>query len=222
MNKIKRKIEYLGLSYKREILTLLIFELSFLMIGIATSLFFKEILYGGICLGFCLVFFLLFLTRYNSKVQALEDSNLREFTTLFSYFKIYIKNGYSVYSALKEIRLFASPSLGKLLEDLVNEIDEDKTVQPFVKFSKNFHEIIVEEMMISIYQMIDDGEQSDSLRQFELIFDKFSEAIYQKNLRAKDSKLGTIGSAPLICSCFLIIILTVGIIGILGDLINGI
>ena len=42
-------------------------------------------------------------------------------THLFSYFKIYIKNGYSVYSALKEIRLFASPSLGKLLEDLVNE-----------------------------------------------------------------------------------------------------
>ena len=70
--------------------------------------------------------------------------------------------------------------------------------------------------------MVDDGEQSNYLVQFELIFDKFSDSIYQKNLRAKDSRLGTLGSAPLICSCFLIIILTVGIISILGELINGI
>ena len=222
MRKLKSKILYLGLSYKKEILTLLICELTFLIFGVVSFVILKQPIYLLIGLGLDLIFYLTFLTRYNSKIQTLDELNLREFSTLFSYFKIYLKNGYSVYGALKEIRLFANPSLGSLLDTLIEEIDEDKTVQPFVKFARHFNEIIIEEMMISIYQMIDDGEQSEYLTQFELIFDKFSDSIYQKNLRAKDSKLGTLSSAPLICSCFLIIILTLGIIGILGELINGI
>lgn len=148
--------------------------------------------------------------------------NLQEFSNLFGYFKIYIRNGYSVYSALKEIKSFANPSLKYMLDQLTSEIDKDKTIQPFVNFAKKFNEIIVEEMMISIYQLIDDGGSSDNLIQFEMIFDKFSELLHQKELRAKDSKLGALSSTPLFGSCFLMIVLTIGIISIIGELINGI
>ena len=222
IKKLKAQMLKLGLNPKKELLTLLIGNISLIAIGVAIYFIFKQILYSGICLGVALVYDLVFLSRYSKQIDGKNVQNLQEFATLFGYFRIFIHNGYSVYSALKELLNFANPDLKKLLEKLISEIDEDKTVQPFINFAHEFNEIIIEEMMISIYQLIDDGETSDYLMQFELIFDKFSDLLYQRYLRDKDSKLGTIGSTPLIGSCYLIIVLTIGIISIIGDLINGI
>ena len=222
MKKLKEKMLILGLNPKKEFLVVLISNLVLLVAGILLYVFLKDILYPVACGFLMLVFDLVFLTRYSKLINNKNTENLREFAALFGYFRIYLRNGFSVYSALKEITSFANEDLKKDLQTLISEIDEDKSVQPFVKFSKKFNEIIVEEMMISIFQMVDDGESSDYLHQFELIFDKFSNLLYEKYLRTKNNRLGTLSSMPLIGACFLIIVLTIGVIGILGELINGI
>ena len=219
---LKAKMLKLGLSPKKEFLTLIISDVILLLASVALLLVTKTIIYSLFGVGIIMIFDLLFLTRYSRKIEAKNIENLQEFATLFGYFRIFIHNGYSVYSALKELLIFANDDLKALLQKLLSDIDNDKSVQPFIEFSKAFDEIIVEEMMISIYQLVDDGETSDYLMQFELIFDKFSDLLYQRYLRSKDSKLGAIGSSALIGSCFLIIVLTIGIINIIGELINGI
>ena len=222
MKKLKEKMLILGLNPKREFLIVLITDLVLILAGVLTFIFLKQLLYLASCLGVAFIFDLLFLTRYSKQISNKNTENLQEFAVLFGYFRIYLHNGFSVYSALKELLNFANQSLKKDLEELISEIDSDKTIQPFVKFGKKFNEIIVEEMMISIYQMIDDGENSDYLYQFELIFDKFSDLLYEKYLRAKNSKLGTLSNAPLLGASFLVVILTIGVISILGEVINGI
>ena len=222
MKNLKAKMLLLGLNPKKEFLFILIADLSLVIAGILLFIFLKQITYVAMCVGLLFVFDMLYLSRYSKQINEQNTRNLQEFATLFGYFRIYIHNGFSVYSALKEITVFANPNLKKLLEELIKEIDDDKSVQPFVKFAKEFNEIIVEEMMISIYQMIDDGESSSYLSQFDLIFDKFSDILYNKNLQKKNSKLGTIASTALLGSSFLIIVLTIGIISIIGEVINGI
>ena len=222
MKKLKEKMLLLGLNPKREFLIVLIADLVLILAAVLTFIFLKQVLYLASLLAMAFIFDLLFLTRYSKQIFNKNTENLQEFAILFGYFRIYIHNGFSVYSALKEITSFANPILKKDLQELISEIDSDKTVQPFIKFGKKFNEIIVEEMMISIYQMIDDGENSDYLVQFELIFDKFSDLLYEKYLRAKNSKLGTLSNAPLIGASFLVIVLTIGVISILGEVINGI
>ena len=222
MRKLKEKMLFLGLNPKKEFLIILIADLSFLAIGLTLFFLLKELIYGVTFVGVIFIFDLAFLSRYSRQINDINTKNLQEFSVIFGYFRIFIRNGYSVYSALKEIVNFANPRLKKFLEELITEIDEDKTVQPFVKFAKRFNEIIVEEMMISIYQMIDDGQTSDYLVQFELIFDKFSDLLYQKYLKNKDSRLATIASSSLIGSSYLMIVLTIGIVSIIGEVINGI
>ena len=222
MKKLKEKMLILGLNPKREFLIVLITDLVLILAGVLTFIFLKQLLYLASCLGVAFIFDLLFLTRYSKQISNKNTENLREFAVLFGYFRIYLHNGFSVYSALKELLGFANQTLKKDLEELISDIDSDKSVQPFIKFGKKFNEIIVEEMMISIYQMIDDGENSDYLYQFELIFDKFSDLLYEKYLRAKNSKLGTLSNAPLLGASFLVVILTIGVISILGEVINGI
>lgn len=221
MKNLKNKMIRLGLNPLHQFLFLIFGVVLILGLTIAAVIFTKKPAFAAFGAGFAGVFVLLYLSRYNKKIEKITANNLEEFANLFGYFRIYIRNGFSVYAALKEITLFANPDLRELLEQLIADIDNDKTVQPYVKFAKNFNDIIVEEMMISIYQMVDDGEQSDYLQQFELIFDKFSDLLYQKDLRNKDRKLGTLSSSPLIGSCYLVLVLTVGVIGIVGDLING-
>jgi hypothetical protein len=222
MKKLIEKMTFLGYKPKKEFTTVLLVDAFFLVAGGLLYFFLKDLLYVAACGSLLLIFDLLFLTRYSKMINDKNTENLREFATLFGYFRIYLHNGYSVYSALKELLLFANPTLKSYLTELLNEIDQDKTVQPFVKFGKRFNEIIVEEMMISIYQMIDDGESSEYLTQFELIFDKFSDLLYEKYLRSKNSKLGALSSAPLVGACFLMIVLTIGVISILGEFINGV
>lgn len=221
MKNLFDKMNKLGYSAKKEISKFFIIEAVVVVIAVLAFVLLNEITITIVGSIFALVFGFLYFSRYTNKIEQINKKNIEDFSNLFSYFRIYIHNGFSVYSALKEIMLFASPELRELLEILIRDIDNDKTVQPFVKFARNFNEIIVEEMMISIYQMIDDGEQSEYLQQFELIFDKFSEVMYQKSLRSKDSKLGTLSSAPLVGSCFLIIALTIGIMSVIGGMING-
>ena len=150
-----------------------------------------------------------------------KQDNLIEFVSLFTFFKIYIKNGFGVYSSLKEISSFANSSLKGDIEKLLQDIDEDKTITPFINFAHNFDELIVEEMMISIYQMVDDGSDSNYLLQFELIFDKFSDLLHSGQLSSKDKSLSSLTSSALIGSAYLIIVITVGVITLLGDMING-
>ena len=160
MKKLKEKMLFLGLNPKKEFLIILIADLSFLAIGLTLFFLLKELIYGVTFVGVIFIFDLAFLSRYSRQINDINTKNLQEFSVIFGYFRIFIRNGYSVYSALKEIVNFANPRLKNFLEELITEIDEDKTVQPFVKFAKRFNEIIVEEMMISIYQMIDDGQTS--------------------------------------------------------------
>jgi hypothetical protein len=222
MKKLKEKMLILGLNPKREFLIVLISDLVLILAAVLTFIFLKQIIYLATCLAMAFVFDLIFLTRYSKAISNKNTENLQEFAVLFGYFRIYIHNGFSVYSGLKELIGFANPTLKKDLTELISDIDSDKSVQPFIKFGKKFNEIIVEEMMISIYQMTDDGENSDYLVQFELIFDKFSDLLYEKYLRAKNSKLSTLSNAPLIGASFLVIVLTIGVISILGEVINGI
>ena len=77
-------------------------------------------------------------------------------------------------------------------------------------------------MMVSIYQMIDDGSNSAYLSQFELIFDKFSTILHESELQNKDRKLASMSYGPLIGSAFLIILITVGIVSVIGGMLNGI
>lgn len=222
MKKLIAKMNRLGLSPKKEFIIFGVINLLILVISIIGKILLKNTVFLLIGPGIAVVFSILYLSRYQNEINKINSNNLLEFSDLFSFFRIYIKNGSNVYNALKEISYFANENLKGLLAKLLEEIDGDKSVQPFINFSREFNEIIIEELMISIYQMIDEGEQSNYLVQFEFIFDKFSENLIAKQLKKKDSKLGTLSSSALIGSCFLIVVIAIGIVGVIGDLTNGI
>lgn len=221
MNKLKDKIIKLNLSLNKEIVRYVIITVTLIAIFVAMSLLLKNYLILIMLGGVMIVFTYFYFSRYKTIEKKRRQENLTEFANLFTFFRIYLKNGFGVYTSLREITTFASPSLKELLEKLIQDIDVDKSITPFIEFSHNFDELIVEEMMISIYQIIEDGSDSNYLTQFELIFDKFSDILHHNEIVLKDKSLGTLTSSAIIGSAYLIIIITVGVINLLEAMFNG-
>ena len=221
MNKLKERLIALNISFSKEIVRyvaiVVVLLTGFVVAALLTKTYYLFIVMAMIIIAFSYLYF----SRYKSMEKRQRQDNLMEFVNLFTFFKMYLKNGFGVYSSLKEMANFANPSLREMLEKLLSQIDEDKSITPFINFAHNFNELIVEEMMISIYQMIDDGSDSNYLIQFELIFDKLSDLLYSGQLKNKDKGLANIATSSLIGSAYLIITITMGVVTLLGDMING-
>ena len=106
------------------------------------------------------------------------------------------------------------------IETLINEIDKDKTVQPFVNFANNFTNIATQSLMLSIYQMVDQGESAEQLSHFNLLFDEVSKNRNKEMVEQKDKSLSNMAVFPLIGAGLITVSLTISILMILGDLIN--
>ncbi len=220
MKKLKSRMINLGLSPKKEMSTGLLISLFFIGLGVASLFLVETYLYLGISIVVMLIFNIFYFTRYSSMEKTQADQAKQDFVSLFTFFKIYLHNGYSVYTALKEIQSFADKQLAMFLSELIHDIDEDKSITPFIRFGRKFNDLIIEEMMISIYQMIDDGSNPSHLSQFDLIFGKISDLTYQKELNKKRNGLASMSTFPLVGSGVLIIMVTIGIITVMEEMIN--
>lgn len=220
MKNFKKTLNFLSLDYKKEI-TKIVF-LSILLICLNTLLFIfnKTIAVNIIALVGSITLLYLYASRYSSLKKQLMKERENEFISIISYFKIFISNNLNVYNSLEALLPYCSYWMKEEVEKLLRNIDEDKSVQPFVDFGKVFNNTVIENVMISIYQMIDEGENMHSLSQFSLLFNEFSknndEEAYEKKIKSLDS----MNTFPLIGAGVITIILTFGLFSIIGDLIN--
>ena len=220
MSKLRARIVSLGLSVSKEITTAIIVNIVIVLFGAILYFLQQNVVYFVISGVLLIVFNFLYFTRYKRYEDAQKTATKSEFVMIFTFFKIYLHNGYSVYSAFKEIRHFAEKDLLSRIVDLLKEIDEDKSVQPFVRFGRKFNDLMIEEMMISLYQMIDDGSNTTSLTQFDLIFDKIREEECRRELDKKRSRLASMSAMPLVGSGLLIIMVTFGVITVMEEMIS--
>ena len=104
-------------------------------------------------LSVTLFVFLYFTNKSKAKIE-LEKTHEYEFVDIINYFEMFLSNNMNIYQAFKEVTPYASPWMSNKIERLLEEIDEDKTVRPFINFSKNFKSAVIENVMISIYQWL--------------------------------------------------------------------
>ena len=219
-NKFKDTIEFVGLSYKKEIVIILAINVIFLLSAIAIYIFFKNIIYSVfIIVALSMLDYFLF-SRYNDKKKTILKNRENELVSIISYFDVYIRNNKNVYQSFNQLIPYCSNYMKEKIEDLLKEIDEDKSIQPFVNFAGNFQNLSMLSLMISIYQMVDQGESAEQLTHFNVIFDEISRNRQQEMIAQKDKALSGMSTFPLIGAGMITVALTISILTILGDLIN--
>ena len=219
-NSLKETIEFVGLSYTKEMLKIIVLNL--LVLGSVALIYFllNNVVFSIFVLIALIVIDYFLLSRFNDKKKALLKSRENELIAIISYFEVYVQNKNNVYQSFNMLIPYCSPWMKDKIEVLLKEIDEDKTVQPFVNFASNFHQLSTHSLMLSIYQMVDQGENTHQLKQFDVIFTELARNRNREMMEQKSNSLANMSTFPLIGAGLITITLTMSILSILGDLIN--
>jgi len=219
-SKLQETIDFVGLSYKKEISKIILINVAFFLAIASIVIFLKNMIFTIIALlGLAFLDYFL-LTRYNDKKQVILKQRENELVAVISYFEVYIQNNNNVYQSFAQLIPYCSPWMKDKIETLLAEIDIDKSIQPFINFANNFQQLSSHSLMLSIYQMVDQGENSNQFLQFNVIFDELARNRNKEQIEQKEKSLTNMSTFPLIGAGLITINLTISILSILGDLIN--
>ena len=216
----KDRLSSLGLSYQKELLIISLILVLSIAIFLVIFLFLKEIYVALIALAFGGVLLYLYTSRYKSLERKKEKDNVDELISLLAYFEIFISNGHNVYTSFKMLLPYSSQYLQDAISSLLNQIDVDKTVGPYITFASKFNNRVIDSLMLSIYQMVDNGENVSELTEFDLLFNNIKNKQQEEQIDSYNKSLDSMNSFPLIGAGAITIILSISIISIIGDYIN--
>lgn len=213
-------LNYLGLSFKKELLVFI--SINILLIGgLIMMLFFKLTIF----IIFIYVIFIPFidyfyLSRYKDMKRKEEEKHNSEFISLLSYFEIFISHHNNVYRSFQMLIPYCSEWMEIRMTKLLEEIDQDKSVNPYVRFAKNYTYLVIENVMVSIYQMVEQGENDYSLMQFDQIFSSLNSTLIIEKIDRHQKSIDTLNTFPLVGAGLITLTLTLAIISLLGELTN--
>jgi thiaminase len=197
--------------------------INLLIIGAATgAYFFFSNLMIFLVAGVLLVGFNFFyLSRYGATYAKLKAAHEYEFTSVFTYFKTFLSHGSNVYQALVAITPLASPFVNEKLQNLIDQINEDKSVAPFIEFAKAFESGTIEQIMLSVYQLVETGGDVSHLERFSQILTSFKKTNDEEIVSKKAHNLENLSVFPLGGAGAITVILALGVITIIGGIISG-
>ena len=219
-NPLKRDIEFIGLVYKKELVKIIIANFLTVM-ALATGFIFTKmpiVLIVGILvvLG---VNYLFYFTYSGRKAQLIKERS-DEFVHIISYFRIFIKNKNNVYQSFNKLLTYSSDWMKDKIEIMLTAIDSDKTIKPFTDFADRFDLPIARNVMISIYQMIEQGEISEQLNQFTILFEQMSKTLNDERKDRKARSFDIVSFLPIVGAGLVTLALTFSMLTIVGEMAN--
>lgn len=221
MKNLRSKIESLNLDFSKEMMKLGVINLVLIAAIVVLSIFKFNVITLSLLLGVLVIFNYFFLTRY-SKIEKEKKVKLDEsFIEVFSFLRIYLSNKETVYHSLNEVKAFADSTLEEKLELLISQIDEDKSIKPYIEFASIFQDKVIEEVMIALYEITNSGSSDIYLNQFNKIFEELKTRIENEKSYKRIKFFDNLNIFSIVGSGIIMVTLSFAVISLLGGIING-
>ena len=159
-----------------------------------------------------------FLQGKNKQDLKLES----EFVRIFGYLNVYLQDRLPVYTCLSNILTFASPKMEERIKTLIEGIDKDKSVAPYIEFANGFPSLLIKEVMVSLYLISEQGGIDVYMPQFEKTFDALATEKRRFDQERRLSSLNTLCFLPLVGSGASMLMIVAGIVVLMREMTNGI
>ena len=220
MKRFNELLLFIGADKKIETIKLIVLNVSIIAVTALGVLFLKQNIIAFIGIIAILAGNYMVFSSYLSKKQVILRDRENEFVTMIGYFQFFITNSYNVYQSFQSLVAYASPWMEEQIKTLILEIDNDKSVQPFINFANKFTSKVTSNVMLSIYQMVDEGENSIQMLHFNALFQQLSKNHQKELIDSKDRTMSSISAFPLFGAGAITVLLIFGIISIMGEMIN--
>ena len=211
---------FISANKTKEIIKIAIANILIIGGAVTLTIFLKQVMIAFVGIIALVIVNYLIFNSYIDKKKAILDEREHEFIAIISYFQFFITNSYNVYQAFQSLIAYASPWMEEQIQSLILEIDNDKSVKPFINFANKFKNNVAGNVMMSIYQMVDEGENGLHMYQFNSLFQQLSKSQQIELIDSKERNMGSISSYPLIGAGAITVLLTFGIISVMGEMIN--
>ena len=220
LNNFKKTIEFLGLNYKKEQIKIALINLITLSLFVILLIFNRTpfIIVIGVLVIVGVNYYI--FSSYSLKKQKLNKDRADEFVYVISYFRIFISNRNNVYQSFNKIIEYSSDWMKEKLEIFLRAIDGDKSIKPFTDLADRFELPIARNVLVSIYQMVEQGETSEQLNQFTILFEQMSKTLNDERKDRKLRSFDLVGFFPIVGAGLVTIALTFSMLSLVGDMIN--
>ena len=220
LNNFKKTIEFLGLNYKKEQIKIIISNIVLLTLFAVLLIFNRTpfVIVMGVLVILGINYYI--FSSYSLKKQKLNKDRADEFIYVISYFRIFISNRNNVYQSFNKIIDYSSDWMKEKLEIFLRAIDGDKSIKPFTDLADRFELPIARNVLVSIYQMVEQGETSEQLNQFTILFEQMSKTLNDERKDRKLRSFDLVGFFPIVGAGLVTIALTFSMLSLVGDMIN--
>ena len=220
MKRLDDLLLFISANKTKEIIKIAVVNVLIIAAVVFLTIFLKQVMIAFVGIVAIVVANYLIFNNYIDKKKAILDEREHEFIAIISYFQFFITNSYNVYQAFQSLIAYSSPWMEEQIQSLIIEIDNDKSVKPFIKFANKFKNNVAGNVMMSIYQMVDEGENGLHMYQFNSLFQQLSKSQQIELIDSKERSMSAISSYPLIGAGAITVLLTFGIISVMGEMIN--
>lgn len=207
---------------KQEAIIISIMFIVFIIITALLSIFMNIL--TAIFLSLLLALILIFGYKFRLDMRKLNMKKIlnNDFMLMFTFLKMYVSNGIGVFTSFKKCLNNYNDDFKEILQDFINEIEEDKSIQPYIKLSSKFKVKNSKEILVSLYQMQHNGISSKQFNSFILIFDSIRRQEDEMKEKAFNKKCANLSMLPLIGAGLFTLIIMYGVILVMGMVISGI
>lgn len=216
----KKTMDFIGLNHKKELTKIFIANLVVILGAVAAIYFTKMFLLalvGLVTIGGVNYAFYFF---YENKKAMMLKNRANEFVYIVSYFRIFIENKNNVYQSFNKLLPYCSEWMKENIETMLRAIDVDKSLKPFTDFADKFDFPVARNAMISIYQMVEEGEGVEHINQFTILFEQMNQRLNDEKKERKSKSFDIINFFPIIGAGLVTIALTFSMLSVVGDMVN--
>ena len=127
--------------------------------------------------------------QYDKKKSAQKTKLTQQFLMVFRYFQVLIEQDMNAYQAVKTLLNYVDDPLHHQLHVFLLQIDHDKSIVPYQTLSTMFQSIMIEQVLLSMYQLDRQGSKGMTLFHFNFLFDQVELQAFTYEMRQYHDRL---------------------------------
>lgn len=216
LSKIKFMYSKLKISISKDLAITISVMLIIIGIGIYISI--KQMMIFGVMISaYSLIYLLMHFLSIKSKYKQLVNAKEIAFNAFYRYVITLLKNNNILFSALQTSLVYIDEVLIDDVNELICNIENDTSLEPFLIFMNNFEDESIKQMIIMLYKVQEVGVIDEVLDSINDSIIKIQDTAINNYILKEEKKIERYYFIPIILSALIMLLISYYVFTLLGE-----
>ncbi|MDY2889563.1 MAG: hypothetical protein SOU19_08410 [Candidatus Caccosoma sp.] len=216
LEKINFMYKKLKISFSKDLIILGIGMLAIIGLGVFIALQ-KMIMVGIMVASYSLIYLIMHFLSIKSKYKQLVNAKEIAFNAFYRYVITLLKNNNILFSALQTSLEYIDEVLIDDVNELILDIENDTSLEPFLNFMNNFEDESIKQMIIMLYKIQEIGVVDEVLDSINDSIIKIQDTSISNYIIREEKRIEKYYFIPIILSALIMLLISFYVFTLLGD-----